>query len=119
MLDEEAISFFEQNLRFAKKAKIFIDDTLKQFSKIEDYQSTNNRLICLICILIVKEVFTSCFSEKLYQEQKKKLDAKENDSKFYANLVIEKYGTDALSIEAIERELHQRKIYANGVVAFM
>ena len=114
LLDDEAISFFEQNLRLVKKSKVFIDDTLNRLSKMKDYHSTNDRLVCLICILIVKEVFTSCFSKKLYQEQKNKLESTQNGDKFYASLTVEKYGTDELSTEAIERELQQRKIYGKS-----
>ena len=114
LLDGEAISFFENNLRFVKKSKVFIDDTLNQLSKMKGYNSTNDRLVSLICILIVKEVFTSCFSEELYQEQKKKLESSKNGDNFYASLTVNKYGTDELSTEAIERQLQQRKIYGKS-----
>lgn len=95
---------------------MFIDDTLKRLSTMSDYQPAHNRLVCLICVLIVKEVFTSCFSEKLYQEQKEKLDSKEHGSTIYAKLIVEKYGTDALSTEAIEHELQERKIYGKRLL---
>ena len=116
LLDEETIYFFKNNLRLVKKSKIFLDEVLKQLSKMKSNPNINDRTICLICILIIKEVFTSCFSEELYKEQQKELNSKETGDNFYANLILEKFGTDEFSIEAIDRELQKKKIYGKNAL---
>ncbi|MBQ6979491.1 MAG: hypothetical protein IJR66_00135 [Clostridia bacterium] len=116
LLDEETIYFFKNNLRLVKKSKIFLDEVLKQLSKMKSNPNINDRTICLICILIIKEVFTSCFSEELYKEQQKKLNSKETEDHFYTNLILEKYGTDDLCIEAIDRELQKKKVYGVNAI---
>lgn len=110
LLEKEDIKFFENNLRFVKKAKVFIDDTLNQLSKTDDSKVYDDRTVCLICIMIIKEVFTSCFSKELYNEYKKKLESNNKEVEFYTTLMIEKYGTDDFSIDAIEEELKKRQI---------
>ena len=106
-LDTQAIALLDNNLRFAKKAKIFIDDVFKKAEENKDLKSVSGRIVCLACILIVKEVFTSSVSEKYFKEQTHKTS---EDNTLYTKILLSEYGTDAFSIKAINKELEGNNI---------
>lgn len=106
-LDTHAIALLDNNLRFAKKAKIFIDDVFKKAEENKDLKSVSGRIVCLACILIVKEVFTSSVSEKYFKEQTYKTS---EDNTLYTKILLSEYGTDAFSIKAINKELEGNNI---------
>ncbi len=106
-LDTQAIALLDNNLRFAKKAKIFIDDVFKKAEENKDLKSVSGRIVCLACILIVKEVFTSSVSEKYIKEQTHKTS---EDNTLYTKILLSEYGTDEFSIKAINKELEGNNI---------
>ncbi len=107
LLTKEDITFFEQNLRFVKKTKIFIDEITRILSIKQNLSATEKRKICTMCILVVKEVFTKKFSEELYIRKKERLEDDSYQGKFFATYTLEKYGTDEFVLQALDEELQK------------
>lgn len=111
LLDSESISFFEKNLRLVNKTKIFIDDVFEQLFANQSKEKFEKRLVCLICILIVKEVFGSDLSKEL----EKNLQEKKQSSNYIeisnADTLLKEKGTDEFSINAIVDILPKGLIY--------
>ena len=108
-LDETAIRFFESNLRFCKKSKLFIDEVRDQLT---NHEGINYRTVCLICILIIKEVFTLELSKPLREKQEKKRKDEDSDI-FQIDYMIENDNTDELSIQAITETLRKQQVVPN------
>ncbi len=109
-----AIALLDNNLRFAKKAKLFIDDVLKKMPENTELKTVNKRTVCLACILIVKEAFTSSISDRYFKEQTENKDENSPGGTLYAKILISEYGTDALSIKAITNELENQDIQSSS-----
>lgn len=114
LLDSESISFFEKNLRLVNKTKIFIDDVFEQLSANKSKEKFEKRLVCLICILIVKEVFGSDLSKEFEEELQEKIQSDNNIEKSNAETLLKEKDTDAdvFSIKAIVRILQKEQIYS-------
>lgn len=114
LLDSESISFFEKNLRLVNKTKIFIDDVFEQLSASKSKEKFEKRVVCLICILIVKEVFGSDLSKEFEEELQKKIQSDNNIEKSNAETLLKEKDTDAdvFSIKAIVRILQKEQIYS-------
>lgn len=110
-LDETDIHFFESNLRFCKKSKLFIDEVRNQL-QLTTHEGINYRTVCLICILIIKEVFTLELSKSLSEKQEKKHKNKDSDI-FQIDDMIENDNTDELSIQAITETLRKQQVASN------
>lgn len=114
LLDSESISFFEKNLRLVNKTKIFIDDVFEQLSANKSKENFEKRIVCLICILIVKEVFGSDLSKEFEEELQEKIQSDNNIEKSNAETLLKEKDTDAdvFSIKAIVRILQKEQIYS-------
>lgn len=114
LLDDDAIRFFDKNLRFVKKSKLFIDDVMEKLSQKKELTILEKRKICLICILIIKEVFTENLSASLYKNKQEQASSSDSMKQFSANLLLEKYGTDEFTVAAIESYLQTQKPQDNN-----
>ncbi len=114
LLDSESISFFEKNLRLVNKTKIFIDDVFKQMFANKSKEKFEKRIVCLICILIVKEVFASDLSKKFEAELQGKIQSGNNIEKSNTETLLKEKDTnaDVFSIKAIVRILQKEQIYS-------
>lgn len=112
LLDSESISFFEKNLRLVNKTKIFIDDVFKQMFANKSKEKFEKRIVCLICILIVKEVFGSDLSKKFEAELQEKMQSDNNIEKNNAEVLLKEKATDTdgFKIKAIVGILQKQQI---------
>lgn len=113
-LDTQTIALLDNNLRFAKKSKLFIDDVLRKMPENEELKMVNKKAVCLACILIVKEVFTSSISDRYFKEQTENKDESSPGGTLYAKILISEYGTDVLCIKAITKELENQEIQSSS-----
>ena len=112
LLDSESISFFEKNLRLVNKTKIFIDDVFEQLSANKSKEKFEKRILCLICILIVKEVFGSDLSKEFEEELQEKMQSDNNIEKNNAEVLLKEKATDTdgFKIKAIVGILQKQQI---------
>lgn len=112
LLDSESISFFEKNLRLVNKTKIFIDDVFEQLSANKSKEKFEKRVVCLICILIVKEVFGSDLSREFKEELQKKVQSEDSAGKSYAESMLKEKDDDIISVRSIVWILKKQQIYS-------
>lgn len=112
LLDSESISFFEKNLRLVNKTKIFIDDVFEQLSANKSKENFEKRIVCLICILIVKEVFGSDLSREFKEELQEKAKSENSAGKSYAESMLKEKDDDIISVRSIVGVLQKQQIYS-------
>lgn len=112
LLDSESISFFEKNLRLVNKTKIFIDDVFEQLSANKSKENFEKRIVCSICILIVKEVFGSDLSREFKEELQEKAKSENSAGKSYAESMLKEKDDDIISVRSIVGVLQKQQIYS-------